>query len=369
MSVYKIFPLADATLYSYFPAKNTGLDEILEVSVKNSKNPANYFIGTDPNSPLLSDDIRRSVIKFSNEDLEKLKTFRTGSWKTFLGLYLANAENLTIPYDIEIKQVNNDWNMGTGKFQDSPETRNGASWYATGSYVTTASQWINQSYYITPGGGSWNNIYQASQSFDYKSNKDIYANVTSIVTSWFDSTADNNGFLLKHTSSVENNSNSFIVLNYFSTDTHTIYPPYLEIKWDESVYNTGSLSVVNNSNIVVNISNNPYEIKSTTDKYVFRVTARDKYPQRVFSTSSIYLTNKALTSSSLWSIQDVKTDGTIIDFDPNYTKISCDPQGSFFNIYMNGLEPERYYKILVKVILDSGESVVIDNDNIFKIVR
>ena len=35
MAVYKIFPTADATLYSRFPNQNTGLDEILEVSVKN----------------------------------------------------------------------------------------------------------------------------------------------------------------------------------------------------------------------------------------------------------------------------------------------------------------------------------------------
>ena len=35
MAVYKIFASADTTLYSSSPAANTGLDEILEVSVKN----------------------------------------------------------------------------------------------------------------------------------------------------------------------------------------------------------------------------------------------------------------------------------------------------------------------------------------------
>jgi hypothetical protein len=369
MSVYRIFPSADATLYSYFPAKNTGLDEILEVSVKNSKNPSNYFVDPVPSTPFLYDDIRRSIVKFSDSDLEILKTFRTGSWKTFLGLYLANAENLTQPYIVEIKQVNDNWIMGTGKFADTPETRNGVSWFSTGSYTVASSSWTNPSYYITSGGGSWNDTYYSSQSFDYKSNKDIYSDVTSLTTAWFNSLSPNYGFLLKHSSSIENNPNSNVVLNYFSTDTHTIYPPFLEIKWDERVYNHGTLSIVNSSNTVVNISNNPYEIKSTTGKYVFRVTARDTYPQRVFTTSSLYTTNKALTSSSFWSIQDVKTEDIIVDFDTVYTKISCDPQGSFFNFYMNGLEPERYYKILIKVVLDSGESFVVDNDMIFKIVR
>ena len=59
MPIYKIFPNADATLYSLFPSKNTGLDEILEVSVK-----SNYAESS-------LDDIRRSVISFKKEDLEK----------------------------------------------------------------------------------------------------------------------------------------------------------------------------------------------------------------------------------------------------------------------------------------------------------
>ena len=32
MAVYKIFPLQDSTLYSRYPAMNTGIDAILEVS-------------------------------------------------------------------------------------------------------------------------------------------------------------------------------------------------------------------------------------------------------------------------------------------------------------------------------------------------
>jgi hypothetical protein len=35
---------------------------------------------------------------------------------------------------------------------------------------------------------------------------------------------------------------------------------------------------------------------------------------------------------------------------------------------MDGLQPERYYRILVKTELDSS-TVVVDNDNLFKVVR
>jgi hypothetical protein len=37
---------------------------------------------------------------------------------------------------------------------------------------------------------------------------------------------------------------------------------------------------------------------------------------------------------------------------------------------MDGLEPERYYQILYKVVLNDGETVIIDDvSNYFKIVR
>jgi hypothetical protein len=32
MAVYKIFPEKSATIYSYYPTLNTGIDEILEIS-------------------------------------------------------------------------------------------------------------------------------------------------------------------------------------------------------------------------------------------------------------------------------------------------------------------------------------------------
>jgi hypothetical protein len=357
MAVYKIFPTADATLYSASPTQNTGLDEILEVSVKNSAL-----------SVTTTDDIRRAVVKFSSNDLATIKNFTTGSWNANLRLYLANAENLTTTYNLYIYQMSQSWDMGTGKYGDNPVTTNGACWYTNTAYVSGSSNWTNSQYYITPGGGSLSSLF-CSQSFDYKANKDINANVTTIVDSWFSGSAQNYGFLLKHSSSIENSSGSYIGLSFFSLDTHTIYPPSLDMKWDDSSYNTGSLSVINNTNYVVTIANNPGTFKADTNKYNFRVNVRDKYPTRVFTTSSLYTTNKALPQTSYWSLQDLKTEEVIFDFDTNYTKISCDSNGSYFSMYMNGLEPERYYRILIRTDLPTGESVDVDNNIIFKVIR
>ena len=369
MAVYKIFPSADAAIYSAQPAQNTGLDEILEVGSKNNKTPLNFFVDPVPEQPLLDDDLRRSLVLFSNEDLDTLKSYTTGSWKTYLKLYLANAENLNTTYSVEIRQVSQSWNMGTGKRSDAPQTRNGVCWYNTGSFVSASNNWSqNRSAYLTPGGGSWTDLY-ATQSFTYTVNKDIDVDVTNIVSTWFSSSANNAGFILKFPDYIEQDPLSYINLSFFSVDTHTIYPPALEIRWDDSSYSTGSLSVINNSNTVVTLANNQNTYKYGTKKYRFRVNSRDKYPQRVFTTSSLYTTNKALPETSYWALQDAKTDDIVVDFDTDYTKISCDATSSYFDMYMNGLEPERYYKVLIKTVLSDGESYEIDNNLIFKIVR
>ena len=48
MAIYKLFPTKDSTIYSRYPNKNTGLDEILDVSIEDataSGNPqANRFL-------------------------------------------------------------------------------------------------------------------------------------------------------------------------------------------------------------------------------------------------------------------------------------------------------------------------------------
>lgn len=365
MAVYKVFASADATLYSKYPSQNTGLDEILEVGVKNSDNAINNP-ATDV--PLSGDDLRRSLVLFSNADIAKLKTYTTGSWKAYLKLYIADAENLSTQYNIEVRTVSQSWVMGTGKFIDDPETRNGTCWYSTGSFVSASNGWAAGGYYLTAGGGSWSGSY-ATQSFGYADSKDLNVDVTAIVDNWFSGSVTNNGFLLKHESSVENNPNSYINLKYFSVDTHTIYPPSLEIRWDDSSYTTGALSVVDNAKTIITLSNNLQNFKYGTGKYRFQINARDKYPARTFTTSSLYTTNKALPQTSYWAIQDGKTLDMVVDFDYNYTKISCNGTTSYFDAYLDGLEPERYYKVLIKTVLSDGETLEIDNDLIFKVVK
>lgn len=366
MSVYKIFPSKDATIYSGLPTINTGRDEILEISSINSSNAIGVTEGYD--------DIRRTLIQFDDSDLSTLSEFNDKPFKTYLRLFLADAANLSQNYTIECYPIYQDWVMGTGKFPDSPNPKNGASWYTAGAYKQGPawnSSSADQSYLYTTGGGTWNAMYSASQTFNYIASKDLKLDVTDIVTEWFSGSIPNHGFLLKLTGSIELYASSSLETKFFSMDTHTIYPPCLEMRWDDSVFNTGSTNfgVVELDDFILLAENNLGDYKED-NKYRFKFRARDRFPARNFTTSSEYLNWKFLPSQSYWAIQDYKTKEMIVDFDNQFTKLSADSNGNYFTLYTNGLQPERSYKILIKTQLaNTNEEIVIDNDIIFKVVR
>jgi hypothetical protein len=369
MAIYKIFPEKSATLYSFYPTTNTGLDEIIELST---------FYTVDG-----TNEVSRGAIQFPTSQIVDIiqnkvlgKTFNT-----YLKLYLADASSLPLDYNLICHPLSGSWNMGSGKLGNSPATTDGVSWQYRNSVDGATPWWTNGSFPTgttgsykeggTLGGGLWytGSLYRSTQSFSNNTSKDIELLVTETVKAWYSGSIVNSGFLLKHSSSIEfNPSASSFETKYFSNNTHTIYPPCLEIRWDDSLYNTGSLSVISSSLFVTTLGNNKGEFQQDSVQR-FRVNTRDTYPTREFRTTSNYLINKALPTSSYWSIKDLDTEEIVVDYDTNYTKISCDSTGNYFDVYMNGLEPERYYKLLFKTILLTGETIVSDNNYYFKVIR
>lgn len=369
MAVYRIFPEKDAFIYSETPTGNAGKDEILEVG--------GY---TDISG---QGETSRILIQFSSTEISDIVANKIGSnnYSASLGLYLADAYQIPVDTTIFAYPLysNTGWDNGTGKYGDIPTNTSGVSWKY--QKAGEGSQWPTSlgpgiTYYTTgskPGGGAWytgsnGTNLEFTQSNPINSTYDVYMDVTNAVKLWNSGSIDNNGFILKLSSSLEFNTTSSIRLKYFGADTNTIYPPYLEFKWDDSSYNTGSLSVLNNSIATVKINNNRGEY-ANIGKQRFRVTAQPKYPVRVFSTSSIYLTNYALPTASYWGLRDENTEEMIIDFDTQFTKISCDSNGGYFDVYMDGLQPERYYRILIKTTLDGSNTVIDSDSNIIKVVR
>lgn len=366
MAVYKIFPEKSTTLYSYYPTLNAGLDEILELSTYESIDSTN--------------EVSRPLIKFSTEEISDVinNKISGASYDTYLRLSLANATEIPLDYTILCHPLAADWNVGTGRLANLPITTDGASWeykdeldgsvwFIVGSFPTgTTGSYQSGS---NVGGGLWwtGSTYQATQSFTKQTSKDITLKVSNTVAAWQSNTISNYGFILKHSSSIEFTTASKFETKYFSGNTHTIYPPCLEFRWNDFIYNTGSLTVVSSPSIVTTLGNNQGTYQQGSVQR-FKVNVRDQFPARAFQATSVYLNNKALPTASYWSIKDLDTEETVVDYDTTYTKISCDPTGNYFDVYMSGLEPERYYKIVIKTII-SNSTLVLDNNYYFKVVR
>jgi hypothetical protein len=363
MAVYKIFPEKSATLYSYYPNKNTGLDEILEIST---------FLSYDN-----TNEVSRAIIKFPTDQINDIITNKVSgsNYDAYLKLYLANASSIPVDYTLFCHPISGSWEKGTGRESNTPETTNGASWkyrnqLSGSTWFSTFPTGTTGSYTGSNlGGGLWytSSLYQSTQSFTYINSKDIEIKVSNTVNAWMSSSISNNGFILKHSSSFEFTTQSKFELKYFSENTHTIYPPSLEIRWNDFSYSTGSLPTITSDLIVASILNNKNEYQQDSVQR-FRINIRDKYPARSFQTSSVYLNNKLLPTASYWSIKDLDTEEIVIDYDTTYTKISADSTSNYFDVYMNGLEPERYYKLLFKTVVN-GNTIVMDDNYYFKVIR
>jgi len=372
MAVYKLFPLKDATLYSKYPAKNTGLDEIIECSTT--------YTNLDPNP-----EVSRILLQFEQEQIvDVINNKISGSnFEVSLKLFQAYISGLNKDTTLKIYPISQSWNMGTGRDANVPETQNGVCWGFTD--YSGSTQWnlpgngfnTTSSYEASnPGGGVWffnspinSSSLTSSYQFNYYNPLDLSADVTNIVNHWRSGSISNNGFIIK-----QDNSSEFVPsssydteIKYFSRDTHTIYPPVLEFKWNDYSFNTGSSSqsIIGVNQIIVSILNNQ-GFYNENDVERFRINIKKLYPERVYSTSSLYLTDYYLPQNSYYAIKDLDTNEYIIDFDNDYTRISADSTGSYFDIYMNGLEPERYYSLLVKTTI-AGSTTIIDDNNYFKI--
>ena len=275
MAVYKLFSEQDAFLRSQYPAQNTGRDEVLEISNINGINQLSSAQGDLP-------AVNRALIQFKNANINDIVTNTIGStaYKTNLRLYLANAGNLPLDYTIEAFPVSQSWDMGTGRIADDPKTDDGCSWTFAGEsgsnrWATTGfADYVTASFGSETGGSTWYTgstgtfggvllSPKSSQSFDYTSDKDINMPVTDTIRLWLTGSAQNlknNGFVLKLNDSIEFGTD-YVSTNFFSMDTHTIYPPALEFKWDDSIVDgyfltgSGTGSVVTSSAFISKFTN------------------------------------------------------------------------------------------------------------------
>lgn len=326
--------------------QNTGKDPILELSLQqHSSAKYNAFRS-------------RFLLKFSNIPIYQ------GSGEYYIKLYAVNNYDNDISgnFFIEAAQINKPWDSGTGLKNDSPITKNGVNWIYRDS--NQLLQWDNE-------GADYLTANSASLQFTTldQQDKDIQLNITDIVNQW--NTNNNYGLLIKFSDEIEQSSQS-AAMKYFSPSSHTIYKPVLQYFYDDSIYETGSLVVVNdfydqNSYIAI-----PYSMRAEyykQEKVKFYFTVKPLYQTKSFTTQSTFssISDYCLPSSSYYSVVDLYTNEEIIPFNETYNKLSCDENGNYFICNMNNLERNHYYKIVLKAY-DNNNNVNFFNNGIhFKV--
>ena len=387
MAHYFLFPEKDATIYSRPTNQtlNTGIDEILTLRDIESNTDTNFY----PSRILIQFNTTQLVDVINNK--AQNKNIITASLK----LWQTEHKELSANQHLEIYPLAESWVNGTGRLNNTPQITDGVSWKyrdgsedaikynAIGTYWNTASlsagttgSWIDDA----PGGGVWytGSTFEVDRSYGYNDELDISLDITLPVLKHYSASNNsatypdgitNNGFILKRSGSQEFTAINDGELNFFSMDTHTIYPPYLDVAWDDSSYDTGSATsntILNSGEIYVTLRNNKGTFK-TIEEPKFRLNVRELYPTRRFVTSSNYLDTKYFTSESYYSLVDYATEETIIPFGPT-SKLSADSEGMYFKLYMNGLQEGRYYKLLFKHENNDGIKVF-DENCYFKIVK
>jgi len=134
-----------------------------------------------------------------------------------------------------------------------------------------------------------------------------------------------------------------------STSTQVIYP-------------------ISSEDFVVYMSNLYNEYRKDS-KVRFRVKGRELYPRKNYVTESWTYTRDEyfLPTQSYYAVRDGWDETEWIPFS-SYTQLSVDTSGSFFDLYLNGLAPERLYRIMFKVVQGSIERTI-DNNYSFRIIR
>ena len=360
---YFIFADKDTTIYQASSSLNAGLDEILEVR----KDVSDTGASVNASRALIKFDlsyITSSIV--SGLIPAPSKTDRWGS-RYYLNLYDARSSNLAASQSLYAHPISGSWAMGEGRSYDDPISKEGASWVYRHGKVN-GKLWVSgPSGSVSASGGQWysGSGYEGSFGFNHKTS-DMRMEVTDIVKAWLSGSISNEGFMIKRSGSIANantgsdegSTDRFGNFAFFSSDTHTKYPPTLEVVWDDSKWGTGSLSPLTQTNLedmVLYMRGLRPEYKEKS-KARFRVVGRERFPDKTYSTTADNLSVKYLPSgSSYYSIADAETNDVIVPFGTG-SLLSCDSTGNYFNLWLDGYQPERYYTLRYRVVSGSGTS-------------
>lgn len=336
----------DTTLYQAYVNNNAGLDEMIEVGkVINLSEPTS--------STAYATGSARSLLYFELPTTASVPA--TASY--FLNLRLANADNVKRNQEILVYQVSRSWDEGSGFFyQETENPQDGASW----ARCTSAVSWSNTGGDFLTGSTSQSIILSAYPL------QDVRLDVTSILQPFVSESIQNtfNGLALQFPVADEQDSLNKGNIKFFSTQTHTIHQPTLEIVWDTQTFTTGSLSAVPSLNVKI-VASNLREVYTKGDIDKVNFVVRDQYPLKSFDSVLRYKNKYYLPSSSYFSIVDAQSNTTVVPFD-DYSKVNTDATGSYVILDTSPLYSGRFYTLKLKVV-NGSYSRIIDTDTLFKV--
>jgi hypothetical protein len=98
------------------------------------------------------------------------------------------------------------------------------------------------------------------------------------------------------------------------------------------------------------------------------VIVKESYHRKTFFEKIDFNIIKYLPENFFYQIQDAYNGRIMVPFS-EYNKVSLGNQGHFFKLNLSGFMPERFYKIVFKVILTDGSELYFDNNFVFKVVK
>lgn len=320
----------DSTIYQRYPTNNAGLDEILEIG---------KVLKPLDTSVMYASASARLLISFDTSSFSQYPT----SSRYYLNFYIANAHDIKRYQRLDVYPISRSWVEGSGYFyQDIKNVQDGVAW----TLADGNTSW-------SMAGGDYLSTPSSSYIMQKFGEQDIKIDVTNIMQPIASGTHGYawNGLLVKFPLVDETSSINTGNVKVFSSNTHTVFSPKLEIVWNSQTFTTGSLKAIPSSNVTINPRNlkHSYTV-GESDKVYFVV--RDPYPDKRYDAVQRYRNMYYLPSQSYYRITDEVSGVVLHDFD-SYSAINCDASGSFITLDTNGLEIDRYYKLDLKVVTGS----------------
>jgi hypothetical protein len=323
----------DATIYERFPTKNTGLDEILEIGklVAELDGPTIYASAS-----------ARALLSF---DITQTAQFPTSS-QYFLRLFLANGIHVNRYQTLEVRPVSESWIEGSGYFYLSyPSRPDPASWVSGSGYTEQTNlynvpgvTWDSSPSSITP---------TVTSSIEEYPIQDIRIDITPIITAYQNDEFVWNGIVVKFPDADEIDSTNIGNIKVFSSNTHTIYNPLVEVAYDSQVFVTGSLKPIPNGNVSI-VPRNLKQSYTRGEIDKVYLVVRDPYPDKRFDAKQRYRNTYYLPQTTYYRLVDQASGVKIHDFD-QYSAVNCDASGSYILLDTTGLDINRFYSVELKV--------------------